>query len=254
VKRISVAAYLLLSACAATAPRESGPVELSASEQATDPVTAARGLMDHPEESDNLEHAARLVEWHAERHPERADLHLLAAEAHSRACEHLDKGSVEHRRHRIDGLRHAEEAVKLAPNDGAAHYWKGTLLLHHADAESSLGRAKAGLKELEKADELAPKIDDGGPARMRGKVLVDMPGLFGGSVPKGIASFKRSLEIAPDNITTRLWLGQAYAGAGKNDLAKQQFDAVIAAKPRPGHEKEDAASQKEAQDGLQKLK
>jgi len=38
------------------------------------------------------------------------------------------------------------------------------------------------------------------------------------------------------------------------DLAKKEFDWVLAAKARPGHEKEDAKSKKDAQDARQKLK
>lgn len=227
---------------------------LTPDEMSRDPAPAARKLIDQPEEPGNLDHAAALVEWHAERQPGRADLHLLSAEAHSRACEQIGKGSAEHRRHRNDGFRHAEIAVKLAPDNGAAYYWLAALQLHLADAESSLGRAKAALRNLEKADELVPKIDDGGPSRMRGKVLVDMPGLFGGSLSKGVASYKRSLELAPDCITTHLWLGQAWAEAGKADLARKEFEWVIAAKPRPHHEKEDEKDRKDAQDAMLKLK
>ncbi len=144
--------------------------------------------------------------------------------------------------------------MKLHPGDGAAWYWLATNQLHLADAEQTLWRAKAALKNLDKADELAPKVDEGGPSRMRGKVLCDMPGLLGVSVAKGVESFRKSLGLAPDCITTHLWLGQAYAGAGKHDLAKKELDWVIAAKARPGHEKEDAKSKKDAQDALQKLK
>lgn len=255
MKTLPAALLLALAACSTGEPATEKPsVGLNAAEQSADPTLAARKLIDQPEADANLDHAAALVEWHLEKQPGRADLHVLAAEAHSRACEQLDKSSGDHARHRAAGFKHGEQAVKLAPDDGAAYYWLATNQLHLADAEQSLGRAKAALKNLDKADELAPKVDEGGPSRMRGKVLVDMPALFGGSVSKGIESFKKSLGLAPECITTHLWLGQAYAGAGKADLAKKEFEWVLAAKPRPGHEKEDAKSKKDAEDALRKLK
>jgi tetratricopeptide (TPR) repeat protein len=232
-------------------------VQLSEAEKNEDPIPTATRLIEERETPGRLDHAIALLEWHVDRRPESGELQQLLAEAHSRAAEMLDFSKPEdrpgHQHHRTEGRKHAEQAVKLSPDSGAAHYWLATNLLHAADAERSLGRAKDALKHLDQADRLTPKVDEGGPSRLRAKVLADIPGLFGGSTSKAIANYLRSLEIAPDCMTTHLWLGQAYIDAKKPDLARKEFEWVVAAKLRPGHEREDSEDRQKAQELLKKL-
>jgi tetratricopeptide (TPR) repeat protein len=251
---------LLAAGCASNAsvaPDAAPSVTLTAAEQKNDPLPAARKLIDKPEAPGNLDHAAALLQYHAERHPEKTELHVLLAEAHSRAAERLDlqkdADKASHARHRTEGLKHAEQAVKLNPGDGVAHYWLAALQLHAADAEQSLGRANAALKHLEQAEKLAPKTDEGGPSRLRGKVLRDKPGIVGGSVTKAIECYRRSLELAPNCIITHLWLAEAYMDQKQHDLARKELEWVVAAKPRPGREKEDAEDKQKAQELLKKV-
>jgi tetratricopeptide (TPR) repeat protein len=232
-------------------------VQVSASEQKEDPIPTATKLIEQRETPGSLDKAIALLDWHVERNPGSAELHELLAQAHSRSAEMLDLNKPEdrspHQHHRTEGMKHAEQALKLSPDSGAAHYWLAANMLHAADAERSLGRAKDALKQLDLADQLVPKIDDGGPSRLRGKVLSEMPGLFGGSTSKAIASYRRSLELAPDCITTHLWLGQAYLDAKKPDLARKELEWVVAAKPTPGHEKDAGEDKAKAQELLKKL-
>lgn len=257
----AVAAFALMIGCA-TAP---GPlpddhawqrVNLSDDDHKADPIKAAPRLIDQREAPGNLDHAIALLRWHVEKNPQSAEYRTLLAEAHSRAAEVRDVQKSEdlpyHAYHRIEGMKEAEEALKLKPDFGPAHYWRAANLLHAADAERSLGRAKEALKELDRAEQLSPDVDAGGPARMRGKVLHDMPAIVGGSVSKAIESYHRSLKVAPDCITTHLWLGEAYLSAGKHDLARKELEWVLSAKPRGGHEKEDAADKQKAEELLKK--
>ena len=232
-------------------------VPLTADDEKGDPLKAAPKLIEQREKPGSLDHAIALLNWHVLRNPQSAELQQLLAEAHARSAEALDASKDEerpyHKYHYTEGIRHADEAIKLAPNSGPAHYWRGANLLHAADAERSLGRAKDALKEMDIADQHSPDVDEGGPSRMRGKVLHDMPALFGGSVSKAIANFQKSLKIAPNVGTTHLWLGEAYLSAKKNDLARKELEWVAAAKPRPGHEKEDGENRQKALEMLKKL-
>jgi tetratricopeptide (TPR) repeat protein len=252
---------LLAVGCSTTPPATDNHawqrIKLSADEEKSDPLKAAPKLLEEREQPGKLDQAIALLNWHLQRTPESAPLHQLLAEAHSRAAEALDVQKKEdqpyHAYHAQEGIRHADEALRLSPNSGPAHYWRATNLLHAANLERSLGRAKDALKELDAADQISPEVDEGGPSRMRGKVLHDMPSLFGGSVSKAIANFQKSLKLAPNVGTTHLWLGEAYLSARKNDLARKELEWVAAAKPRPGHEKEDGENRQKAQDLLKKL-
>ncbi len=255
-----VCTLLTLTACAGV-PEEAAPAALmepSADEKGGDAVKIGRKLIDEREQGDNLNKAVRVLHWHATQKPQSPELQLLAAEACSRALDPLDpKKSADQARHqtlRKMSRPHADEAVRLAPGDGAAHYWRGCILLHEANAEQSLGKTNEALKDLDKAEASKPAVDDGGPSRMKGRVLAEMPGLFGGSLKKAVEAYQKSLAAAPDRITTHLWLGEAYIEAKKLDLARKELEWVVAAKPRKGHEKEDGADQQEAAEKLKTLK
>lgn len=257
-----IATMALLTACAtSTGPMpDDHPwerVNLSAEDQKSNAADLAPKLIEEREKPGSLDHAIALLRWHVERNPQSADLRALLAEAHSRAAEALDTRKSEdlpyHAYHRTEGIRQAEEALRIAPQNGPAHYWRAASLLHAADAEQSLGRAKDALKELDLAERLSPQVDQGGPARLRGKVLHDMPAIVGGSVSKAIESYLRALKVAPDCVTTHLWLGEAYLSAKKNDLARKELDWVLSAKAKPGHEKEDAEDKQKAQELLKKI-
>lgn len=258
----SIAAFALALGCS-TSP---GPmpedhawqrVRITDDDQKSDPLQTVPKLLEQHEAPGTLDHAIALLRWHVERQPQSPELRQLLAEAHSRAAEALDpKKSDElpyHAYHRTEGIKQAEEALRLAPGSGPAHYWRATNLLHAADAERSLGRAKEAMKELDRADQISPQIDEGGPSRLRGKMLHDMPPIVGGSVSKAIESFRRSLHFAPNSITTHLWLGEAYLSARKHDLARKELEWVANAKPRPGHEKSDAEDKQKAQELLRKI-
>jgi tetratricopeptide (TPR) repeat protein len=215
-------------------------------------------MIEDREKDDNLNKAIRLLHWHATQEPLSADVQALAAEACSRALELLDPAKpADQDRHQLlrqIGRAHADEAVRLAPQNGAARYWKGCILLHEANAERSLSKTNQAIAELEKAETLEAAIDDGGPSRMKGKVLAEMPYLLGGSLTKAVAAYRKSLAVSANRITTHLWLGEAYLEAKKPGLARTELEWVVAAKPRPGHEKEDGAEQKEAAEKLTSLK
>jgi tetratricopeptide (TPR) repeat protein len=232
-------------------------VQLSDEEKQQDPIPAVTRLLDQREAAGNLDRALALLTWHVGQRPDSAPYHELLAEAHARSCEALDLKKPEdrqpHKDHRSEGLRHGEEAVKLDPNSGPAHYWLAANLLHAAEAESSLGRTNSALRHLDQADKLSPKIDDGGPARLRGRVLAKMPGIVGGSTTKAIASYQRSLEMAPDCITTHLWLAEAYIDADKPHLARKELQWVTSAKTRAEHRKEDDEDKEKAKELLKKL-
>jgi tetratricopeptide (TPR) repeat protein len=261
MRRVCFVVLLAVPGCLEPPEPQEPPTPVAAphsEDQAADPLKRGRDLIEHREQGDNLEHAIRLLEWHSSQNPQSAAIHVLAAEAYSRSLEAMGDRKLEERPRVRQVLAkakpHADEALKLDPKSGEAFYWKACLLLHEADIEKSLGRANEALKLLDQAEALNPAIDEGGPTRMKGRVLQELPGLFGGSTSKAIACYKRSLELAPNCITTHLWLGEAYTDARKYDLARRELEWVVAAPPRPGHEKEDGDDQKEAADKLKSLK
>ena len=261
-----IPALLVLGACSTTSSAEeaapSGPmatnVALANAEMKGDPLPAARKLIDQRETPGSLDHAVALLEAHLSSKAQSVELLVLLAEAHSRCLEALDVKKqadlAPHEQHRTRGRFHAQEALRLASNNGVAQYWLGCLLLHAAEAESSYGRLKEALPHLELAQKQAPATDDGGPARMLGRVYQETPGgLLLGSKPEAIKWYKKSIEVAPNAVSTRLWLGETYVAAGQPALARPELKRVAEIKPRGGHEKEESDYRQKAEALIKKL-
>ncbi|HVR85233.1 MAG TPA: hypothetical protein VMU54_13030 [Planctomycetota bacterium] len=236
---------------------ESAASDLTSQEK-SDPIPAARQLIVQRENPGRLARAVTLLEWRKEHGSETAEVHSLLAEAHSRTVETLNPEKAEDRRRmrqeREGGLREAREAIRLSPNQAEGHYWLGWLLLQTADAEQSYSRLKEAVSELLQAQQGDPKVDEGGPARMLGRIYQETPGWpLLGSRTKAIRWYTKSLEAAPEALRTHLWLGQTYAQDGQIERARLELEKVSSAKPRAGREKETLESRQEADTLLKTL-
>jgi tetratricopeptide (TPR) repeat protein len=221
-------------------------------------LAAARRLLADRESPGALDHAVSLMHYHRPLDAGSVELDVLLAEAHCRiadACDLGEKaGTAQHRQHRQAGLICAGDGVRQAPDFGPAHYWLGRLLLCAAEGEKSYGRLKGALQALEAADRLAPDCDDAGPARYLGRIYQETPGWpLLGSISKAVAYYERAAKIAPDNLQTRLWLGEAYAAGRQREKARAEWERAIAAPRRAGREKEDQGLQVYARERLDKL-
>ncbi|HLY75190.1 MAG TPA: hypothetical protein VKU80_13805 [Planctomycetota bacterium] len=238
-------------------PSPPRPSEWTAEEKA-DPVAAARHQIEQRETPGNLARAIALLQWRKERGPEAAEVEALLAEAHYRTLDGLNPTKKEDQiRRKLEcetGLKEAREAVRLAPAQPEGHYWLGCLLLESADIEQSYSRLKQAIPELREGQRLGPKFDEGGPARMLGRVYQETPGWpFLGSRSEAIRWYAKSLEAAPEALRTHLWLGQTYAADHQTDRARQELEKVISAKARPGREVETREVREEAETLLKSL-
>jgi len=253
----AVLTLLILSTQDVPHPAEPAPSEWTAEEKA-DPVGAARHRIEQRETAGSLDRAAVLLDWRKGHGPESAEVLALLSQVHYRIGELPNPGKAEDRRRlrlaRENGLKEARDAIRLEPGRADAHYWLGCLLLQTADVEQSYSRLKEALPEFREAQRLDPKVDEGGPARMLGRIYQETPGWpLLGSRAEAIRWFTKSLEAAPEAIQTHLWLGQTCAKDGQVQRARAELEKVTAARPRPGHEKELAESKQEAEAVLKTL-
>jgi tetratricopeptide (TPR) repeat protein len=257
---MAVAILLLaLGACATEEAEPMDPGEILAADRSADPVKLGRQLIDQRETPGSLDRAITLLEWHAKEHPEVVEVRLLAAEAHARACDLLDNTKSDqkkrHQQHQTQGRFHASSAVSRSPENGPAHYWFGACLLFAADDEQSYSRLKEALAELTRAEKLDPKVDEGGPARMIGRIYQETPGGFLlGSRPKAMEWYHKSIGVSPNFPLTHLWLAETLAKDSKSKEAHAEIDIVLKAHPVPGHEKELADVKAKADALLKTLK
>ena len=257
---------LLLAGCSAAAPPQDADAPmlpdlgeadepLSDSERGAGPDAArlARALLSSTDLLDH--HVISILRHHWPLTPGSFELNVLLAEAHARHVDALDlkKSGALHASHRAAGRFHAGEALRLHPDSGPAQYWRGVLLLHCADGEQSLGRLKEARAALETAEAAAPHVDDGGPARMRGRIYQESPFLVGGSTPRALECYRRSLATAPDRLKTRLWLAETLIAASQPDPARAELEAILKAPPQVRRPNEDTDVRRQAKALLDKL-
>jgi tetratricopeptide (TPR) repeat protein len=242
-------------------PREGSLDENSPPEPpltAREAAVRAAWLIDQRETSGSLARATRLLGRTLDQDPDSVELWTLLAEAHARLADGSDlktpSGRLDHETHRKDAARSAQEALRIEPDHGPAHYWLGFTYLVMADGEQSYPRLKQALGELKKADAQSPFVDSAGPARMIGRIYQETPGFpLLGSKAQAVKYYRRALELAPESVQTRLWLGETYLALKKPDLARPELEIVRSAQERPGHEKEDSSLRSQAEHLLDEL-
>jgi tetratricopeptide (TPR) repeat protein len=238
--RFLAGTILLLAACSGPSPEEApgpglpdlGEPDEALSDSETKAGSAALGLAEGLLAATDLRdhHVLSILRFHWPALRESARANLLLAEAHARYVDSLDlrKEPHLHERHRNAGRFHAAQALRLDPDSGAARYWLGVLLLFVADGEQSYARLKEALRSLDEGERSAPGVDDGGPARMKGRIYQETPGFpFLGSRDKAIECYTRSLEISPGRPRTRLWLAETYAANRQAAAARSELRSIL---------------------------
>lgn len=141
----------------------------------------------------------------------------------------------------------ADRALKAAPGDYIATYWRSMSLLQKADLKggfSALGYVKDALKGLEAVSQKDPSYDFAGAFRSRGKVLIEAPGwAFIGDKKKGLELLQKAKKIAPNLLVNRLYLAQAYKANGMPGEAMTELVYINGA---PARTNDDLKTKEEA--------
>jgi len=141
----------------------------------------------------------------------------------------------------------ADRALKAAPGDYIATYWRAMSLLQKADLTggfAALGFVKDALKNLEAVSKKDPAYDSAGAFRSWGKVLIEAPGwAFIGDKKKGLELLLKAKKIAPGLLVNRLYLAQAYKVNGMRGEAVKELEYISAA---PAKTKDDLETKEEA--------
>lgn len=232
---------------------------------------------------------AAIAEWEkaAEGDPNNAELlvkltraHYFLADGYLRAeadekeyLKTMDKGvkwgekamvaaSPEFSKAMADGKKFPE-AVKLVGKDGVpAMYWYASSLGKWAKKKGFavlLGQKDNVKATMDRCLELDPTFYYGGPHRYFGAYYAIAPAFAGGDLEKSKVHFKKSLEIAPDFIGTKvLWAAELAVktqdeetfDALITEIEGAKADAIPEVTPEQQVEKEKAAQLKAERDDL----
>jgi tetratricopeptide (TPR) repeat protein len=154
-----------------------------------------------------------------------------------------------------DGINRARAAVALNPKGAEGHFWLGVLDGVYGETKGifkSLSMVPEIKQEMAAASAINPSVEGGGPDRVLGRLYFKLPGFKGGDNKKSIEHLEKSLQDAPTNALTRLYLAETFKSEGMKDKALEQVKFIIAMTPDPQWEPEHPTIKAEAQRLLDK--
>jgi tetratricopeptide (TPR) repeat protein len=154
-----------------------------------------------------------------------------------------------------EGIGRARAAVALNPKGAEGHFWLGVLDGVYGETKGifkSLSMVPEIKQEMAAALAINPSVEGGGPDRVLGRLYFKLPGFKGGDNKKSIEHLEKSLQDAPTNALTRLYLAETYKSEGMKDKALEQVKFIIAMTPDPQWAPEHPSIKAQAQKLLDK--
>ena len=129
------------------------------------------------------------------------------------------------------GIKIAEHAVALKPDDAEYHRIYGTLCGQAVSANVLQGMkfGRCAQEEVNKAVQLDPKSAINYVSRGVGYYY--LPAGLGGGVDLAIKDFQKAIEIDPQSADAHLWLGLALRKQNHNADARREFQKAMDLNP-----------------------
>lgn len=128
------------------------------------------------------------------------------------------------------GIAAAEKAVKLDPARVEGHFWLAANKGEYADLNGGfgvLGLVRTVRKEFETALSIDPAYGKGSIQLALGQMLIQMPGIMGGSDKKGLEYLESGLKYGAQNAELKLAIAEQYAKKNRQDDAKKLLDEIL---------------------------
>jgi len=155
------------------------------------------------------------------------------------------------------GMTAARAAIAIDARRPEGHFW---LAANMGALAESFG-LRQGIKyrgqiraALEQTLKLNPAYLQGSADRALGRWYFKVPGLFGGSNKKSEEHLRKSLTYGPNSVISHLFLGDTLADMGRQDEARQAYQAAIDAPADPDWGPEDRRFKEQARRLLQALR
>lgn len=150
-----------------------------------------------------------------------------------------------------------KKAVAINPKSLPGHFWLGV-------AYGVYGKAKGIMKSLALLNPIKEEMafvlnvdesyEDGGPHRVLGRLLHQIPGIVGGSKSEAVKHLAQAVKLGSQRWLNHIYLAQVYIDQDKKTEAKALLQQVIAGPAQPGLEPEYADWSAEAKKLLEGMK
>jgi tetratricopeptide (TPR) repeat protein len=131
-----------------------------------------------------------------------------------------------------EGIRWAEKAAQLNPDDGEVHALLGDLYgekIMLGDMFTAMDYGPKSGNENKKAFELAPK--NAKVLAAQGRRFLNAPDFAGGDPKKGVSFFEDSLKKDPKSAETWVWLSKAYKKTNQPEKRKDAIEKALKLDP-----------------------
>jgi len=129
------------------------------------------------------------------------------------------------------GIRYAQEGVDKDKDCVPCHFWLGVSYAKYGEAKGifhSLDLVPHVQREMKIVLELDPTYDFGGPDRVLGRVLHQLPAMNGGDNKKAIEHLRKAVKIGPGLLMNHRFLAEVLISEGKKDEARLLLEAIVA--------------------------
>lgn len=126
-----------------------------------------------------------------------------------------------------DAVAAGRKAVQAAPEQVEGHYYLAAALGYQAKTQKGESKEIVNelLREAERADQIDPKYDHGGPARVLGAIYTRAPAppISVGDPDKAVKQLQRAAQQDPDYPANPLYLAGALVADERYDEADKQI-------------------------------
>ncbi len=134
--------------------------------------------------------------------------------------------------HYVKGREYGHRAAEAAPDRPGGYFFEAASLGRENNLKGKF-KSLFGIGKVEdlnrKAEAIQPDYFYRGPDRFFCAYYTRLPGLLGGSLSKAVEHGKKAVAAYPNYAGNRFLLAEAYVKDGKNDLARAELEAALAA-------------------------
>jgi tetratricopeptide (TPR) repeat protein len=128
------------------------------------------------------------------------------------------------------GIRYAQEGVERDEACVHCHFWLGVSYAKYGEAKGifhSLDLVPHVQREMNIVLGLDPGYDYGGPDRVLGRVLHQLPAMNGGDNKKAIEHLRKAVKLGPGLLMNHRFLAEVLISEGRKDEAKPLLEYVV---------------------------
>jgi hypothetical protein len=147
----------------------------------------------------------------------------------------------------------AERSLEFNSESAGGNYFKAICVGRIGQLEgiwSSLSMLSGFREEMERAVQLEPGLEFGGPHRALGKLFHDLPFFLGGDLKRSIEHLKLAVQLGPDYSDNYFYLSESLFEAEEYESAKPVLLAYL---EKSRNEKDASEKRKRAEDFLRQI-